>query len=568
MPYLTDGKRPLALVDATVISGHIEEPRSNVTVLIDHGHITALIPSSEPVPDFYEQIDCAGKFVIPGLIENHIHWESWMGELFLVHGVTSVLDTGALFPIHWMHAQREGLADGRIFGPRLRIAGPLIHGAVTEEEGARNFPAWSPAVSTAEQARAAAWSIVEQDVDLLKAYILLDLDAIEAIASVATEAGLPSLGHISESAAEAAKRGLRGLAHGSGLIQAVVPSEKLAAVDPIALKRLSTLGPEWCTWFNFADDDLIDRTLDTFIECGTYLEPDLIHTGLRGAGERYPEYEIEDVELLQDQRLAYVPQHFKAEVLGFRRLNRWTTVSSEKYDKAVSGMNRMVGIFAEFARRGGRLVTASGLAHVAPGISMHREMQIMVDAGVSPLTALRGATAIAAEFQGILEEVGTVDVGKRADLVVLAANPLDDIANTRSIAHVIQHGRQVELDYHPWHANPIQNPPHEFTFARIRPRVDKITPPSIPYGRRVSLTLDGAGFGPHSVVRIDGVPVPTTVDDYGRATVTVEPTVIPRPGLYEVTLQRPEPIELEGTSEPHHLVVAFGDGDGGPRVDS
>src|SRR6266496_490716 len=282
MSYATDGKRPVALVDATVITGNVEDPTPNRTVLVDDGRITAINPASEAVPARYEQVDCRGKFVIPGLIENHTHWEGWMGELLLVNGVTTILDTGALYPIHWMLAQREGLSDGRIFGPRLRIAGPLIHGARTEAEGARNFPSWCPSASTPAEAREAALANVEQGVDLLKAYILLDLDSIEAIAKVADEAGLPSLGHISVSAAEAAKRGLRGLAHGSGLIQAVVPQDKLAEVDPVALKRLPTLGPEWCNWFNFADDRLIDETLDTFIACGTYLEPDLIHTGLRG----------------------------------------------------------------------------------------------------------------------------------------------------------------------------------------------------------------------------------------------------------------------------------------------
>lgn len=567
MPYKTDGSRPLALVDASVITGNLEERRAGTTVLIRGGRIADLLPASDGVPDGYEKIDCTGKFVIPGLIENHVHWESWMGELFLVHGVTSVLDTSTLFPMHWMNAQREGLSDGRIFGPRLRIAGPLIHGARTKAEGLQNYPTWFPSVETPEEARAAAWSVVEQGVDLLKAYTLLDLDAIEAIATVASEAGLPSLGHISENAAEAAKRGITGLAHGSGLIQAVVPPDKLAEIDPLALKRLSTLGPEWPTWFTFADDDLIDATIDTFIECGTYLEPDLIHTGLRGGGARFAEYEVEDIELLQDQRLAYVPAHFKAEVLGFRRLNRWTAVSAEQYDAATAGMDRMVGIFAEFARRGGRLVVASGLAHVAPGISMHREMQIMVDAGVTPLTALRGATAIAAAFQGILDDVGTVEIGKRADLVVLDRDPLADIANTRAISHVIQHGRQVVLDYHPWHENPIPNPPHEFVFARIRPRIDGIVPPAVPYGLSTRLTLTGAGFAPHSVARVGGIGVPTEVVDYETANITVDGGAISRPGLFDVTIERPEPMELENISEAHHLVVSFGDGDGGPHAE-
>ncbi|MEU6646169.1 amidohydrolase family protein [Saccharomonospora sp. NPDC046836] len=558
MGYLSPPGERLALTHASVLD--LAEGRwlDDRVVHIASGRIESVVAAGE-VERGVRVVDCTGKYVIPGLIDTHIHWEGWMGEILLVNGTTTALDPGSMFPLHWMQAQKEGLADGRILGPRLLIAGAMFHGAATEEQGRGLFADWHPLITGPGQAAKAAARLVEEEgVDCLKAYNFLTLDAIEELATVAREAGIPSMGHISVSGVDAARRGLRGLAHATGMIESTVPRSILDRADQLALQTIKTTRPPYFAWFDQADDDLVDKALDVLIECGTFLEPDMIHTGGRGGGPRVLEYEVEDSAFLQNPAVGYIPEAVRAEILGYRRIGEWEQAGPEELGAAQRGLMRLWGILAEFHRRGGKLLAASGLGHVIPGLSIHRELQLMVDIGLSPLDALRGATSVAAEFLGQSDDVGSVVPGQRADLVVLDGDPLRDIRHTRSIAHVVQHGRLVDVEYHAWYQNPIPEPPQEFTFARSRPRIDVLTPPALPAGSAAVLEVTGDWFAPHSVVELNGLRVPTEFVSRRELRARIEPRSVPVPGLYDVRVRRPQPVEHGDLSEPGHLVVSFG----------
>lgn len=567
MGYLTIQSEPLALTHAAVLDMANGQWRRGHTVHVRDGRIEGIEPDG-PLRPGYRAVDCSDKYIVPGLIDTHIHWEGWMGEILLMNGITTALDPGSMFPMHWMQAQKEGLSDGRILGPRLLIAGAMFHGAERPEQGRFLFADWHPLITEPGQAAAAAEKLVETEgVDCLKAYNFLSLESIGELAAVARNAGIPSLGHISVSGKEAARRGLRGLAHGTGLIESVVPQDLLAKADPIALGTIKTTRPPFFEWFNHADDSLIDEALDVFGENGTFIEPDMIHTGGRGGGARVTEYEVEDSAFFQNPAVGYVPEVFRAEILGYRRIGEWETSSPDVVASAQRGMERLWGILAEHHRRGGKLLTASGLGHVIPGLSMHRELQLMVDIGLSPLDALRGATTVAAEFLRQSDDVGSIDPGKRADLLILDEDPLEDISRTRGIAQIVQHGRLVDMGYHAWYQNPIPQPVQEFTFGRSRPRITALQPPALPVGKRATLEVAGQWFAPHSVIEIDGRRIPTEFVDNAHLTAEIGPEALPAPGLYEIRVRRPQPVEHGDLSDAAEFVVSFGpaDADAAPQ---
>lgn len=559
MGYTTSSRDTLVIRSIVVIDGTGREPTGPMTVVIADGRIVAIQPDEVQTPSGAIEVDGTGRVLMPGLIETHAHYEDWMGETLLLNGVTTILDAAAVYPLPWTFAQQAGSRDGRIFGPRVLIAGPAIHGASTAAQGASNYPRWAPLATQPGQARTAARALVADGVDCLKAYMFLTPESIAEIAEVADEAGIPSLGHISVSARAAARSGLRAIAHGSGLIQDVVPPEILARHDPLSVQLTRTLTPDWPNWFNLADDGLVDETIAELVELGTFLEPDMIHTGGRGGGLRAAEYDIEDREFFDDPRKEYIPAAFRAETTRYRTLYGWTALNADELARARDGLARLWAIYAEFHRRGGRLLIASGQGHLLPGVSMHRELELAVDIGLTPLEAIHAATGRAAEYLR-KPEIGVIAEGKLADLVILDGDPLEDIRATRSVAQVIQHGRLVEMEYHPWHANPIASPPREFNFGRGTPVIDELQPPASPAGDAVELTVVGRFFAPHSRVEIDGSPVPTRFVDEHHLVAAVPASVVAAAHLARVVVVRPEPTEVRPVSDPAYWVITFATG--------
>ena len=194
---------------------------------------------------------------------------------------------------------------------------------------------------------------------------------------------------------------------------------------------------------------------------------------------------------------------------------------------------------------------ASDAQHfVPPGISIHQEMELLVsEVGLSPMQALEGATKRPAEFLGHLQDFGTIEKGKLADLVILNSNPLEDIRNTRDIIQVIQAGKAVERTYHRYFTNPVPRPKAEYGGEFPSPQIVAITPPSLSCSSasQVVVTIRGTGFTPQSFVRVRG---------RGQDMEYVSPTEIrtelsckslPSPGTHSLVVVNPKPIKENET---------------------
>ena len=417
----------VTVIDTT---GRPSKPDMNVEIRGDR--IARIEPSSgAAIPSHARVIDGTGKFLIPGLWDMHVHtfFGDWMPggrevtlPLLLAFGVTGARDMGSdLDPI--LEARRLAAA-GRIVSPRLVVSGPMLDGPKSP------FPASIP-LATAEDARRAVVKLADRGVDFIKVQSNIPRDAYFAAARECGKRNIVFVGHVPDAirASEAVEFGQTSFEHLIGVFEGSSTAEdamvaggkkgpgrfletydagKEAALAAILAKsfiwQCPTLFWERGQWP--IDDDAIDPSRD----------PDLRYAPASWRGKSWPKFKEGILKDLDTDPLP-VREKFVVHELGVvRRLHD-------------AGVPFLAGTD-----------TPAGVG-VLPGASLHHELERFVAAGFTPLEALQTATRNPAICLGKLGDFGTVAEGKVADLVLLDANPLDDIRNTRKIAAVVANGR-------------------------------------------------------------------------------------------------------------------------------
>jgi imidazolonepropionase-like amidohydrolase len=389
------GRRPesLVLTHVTVIdvAGGVTKP--DMTVVITGDRISEVAEAGKVVaPPGATIVDAAGKFLIPGLWDMHVHWYNRDTlTLFTANGVTGIREMfGNPDLLRW----RQDIAKGSLPGPRMIVASPIIDGPQ---------PVWPTSIvaPNADEGRKAVIKVKKDGADFVKVYSRLPRDAYFAIADEARRQGLPFAGHVpsSVSAAEASDAGQKSIEHLTGIMIAL--SDKKA-------------------------DELFAR----FVKNETWQCPTL--TVLRGRAY------LGDENFRRDQRLKFIPPQMK-ERWSQRIANR----NDENYSNAKKVFQKELEIVGAMRKAGVQLLagTDTGNPFCFPGFSLHEELALLVIAGLTPVEALRSATLNPAKFLGLDKTLGTIEQGKVADLVLLDANPLEDVRNTQRINAVISNGR-------------------------------------------------------------------------------------------------------------------------------
>ena len=442
--------RALVFAGVTVIDGTGAAPAPDRTVVVEAGRIAAIgIAGSTPVPAGARVVDAAGQYMIPGLWDTHVHpddpeiWElidppAHLRDLFMPNfvawGVTTVRDTGGRWEV--IQDWRRRIAAGELVGPRIVAGGPLVDGP---------DPSWpgSVAVETAAQGRRAVDSLASEGVDFIKVYSGLPRDAFLAIVQRAHERGLQVVGHVPRAVSleDALAAGMDDQHHLLKMPQAfsdwpaVLELVEDAGFGPDHPGRGLEAARLAAEQYDEAQARAYFRRLS---QAGVWVTPTLV------VWRRNAFYDPDDATVRP--LLEYVPEYLRTwwtpEVNV--HLRGRTPQSIETLRTYYRSWMRIAGdVHAE----GVRMMAGSdtgGNPHLIPGFSLHEELALMVEAGLTPMDAIRTATANPAEFMGMADELGTVEVGKIADLVLLAADPLADITSTREVAGVVQGGRYVD----------------------------------------------------------------------------------------------------------------------------
>ena len=391
----------VTIVDVT--NGRLQQRK---TIVIE-GNRIARIDNSSDATRAAATLDGTGMFVIPGLWDMHVHayftndtarfhsTSEVMFPLFIVNGVTGVRDLGS--NLEATLAARDSIAAHQLIGPRMLVSGPMIDGPTTRYAAAIK-------VANGEEARAAVRMLKQRGVDMIKTQSLIPKDAYFALADEAGRIGIPFEGHVPNAITglEAIAANQRSFEHLLG-----VRDTATALIAELARKRI------WqCPTVINSVGTAADLTSDPGVPF--WLRP-AVESWRRTAVTR----------AMESDSAARA-----AEERARRRLGLIKTM----YDLKIPFLA------GTDAPQGYDLV---------PGASLHRELQLFVRAGLTPLQALQTATLNPAIYFGKTAEWGTITVGKTADLVVLRANPLTDIANTRAVAAVVADGKYYsprELD--------------------------------------------------------------------------------------------------------------------------
>jgi len=434
----------LIFTHATIIDTAGGPNKTDMAVFITGDRITEIKKTGKVRPSKGAQvIDATGKFLLPGLWDMHVHWhDARYLPLFIANGVTGMrIMWGDPAHFQW----REEIAKGSLLGPRLIIASPIIDGPK---------PVWAGSISVSNEAEArqVVRQVKEMGYDFVKIYQLLPRDAYFAIADESKKQGLFFAGHIpsSISATEASNAGQRSVEHLASMPLGILlacsnKEEELRKEREKAFEGVSRQQPRTPSqleaYRSFAnkvleayDDEKASALFAIFVKNSTWQCPTL--TALRSY--RY----LDDKDFTNDPRLKYMP---KAAIESWELKNNPSVSSNAAEDWALERKvyQKELEIIAAMRRAGVDLLAGTDVLNpfCFPGFSLHDELSLLVQAGLTQMEALQAATYNPAKFLGMMDSLGTIDTGKIADLVLLEADPLEDIGNTKKIAAVVVNGK-------------------------------------------------------------------------------------------------------------------------------
>jgi len=452
----------LVIAHVTVVDVESGERLLDHTVLVEGERVVAVGPSADlAVPAGAVVVDGTGRFLIPGLWDMHSHallrWR-WAAPLNVAFGVTGIRDMATTAPLDEVGRFRDDVAAGRTVGPRVVAAGPLI-------DGVPPIFGVYPAVQTEAEARAVVNSLAEGGADFVKIYTRLPRDLFLAILDQAGRHGLRVAGHVplAITTAEASDAGLWSVEHAyrhrmacstaEDEIRAALrqQAEAEAHGDQVAYEAIEDatfrLGIES---YSAERCEALGRR---FARNGTWFVPTLVEMRSRFRPERYNDPAFDS--LFTRAALRYVPRVQAArwrDGLAYQLgLREGLAPSESDFDagerlrtREVETRLRMVGDL----HRGGAGILAGTDAFDFPlvinGVSLHEELALLVQAGLTPLEALQAATLNPARALNRMHDHGSVAPGKLADLVLLDADPLDDVTNTLRIHAVVLNGRLLD----------------------------------------------------------------------------------------------------------------------------
>jgi imidazolonepropionase-like amidohydrolase len=436
-----------AITDVTVIDA-VNGVREHQTVVFDGDEIISVAASGTDVAAA-NTIDGSGKFLIPGLWDFHVHltyddrFTETMPELFLSYGITSVRDTGGL--MHKILPVVEKMRAEGVLAPRVFFSGPLLDGNFVVYDGVSR-PEIGARNATPDDAKAMIGELKFQGVDFIKIYELVTADVFAAMVEAANEHELPIDSHVPLSLrASIAGPSVDSIEHLRNIeLDCASDAAELHETRLEALKnpdglsgyelRASLHSLQRIPAISNYDEARCDRTIaalksttqvPTLRLNGLSLVPPYTRDDWEDALSRIPADAREDWRAESDER-PYDASDTNGDFLKFAE---WSVFLVERMH------NQGVPIAAG---------TDTPIGLSVPGYSLHSELEMLVRSGLSPLEAIGAATVVPARYFSLQDEMGTIDVGMKADLVLLDADPLADISNSKRISAVISKGRLVQ----------------------------------------------------------------------------------------------------------------------------
>jgi len=425
---LAQAQSALVVDHVTIIDVASGALRPDMSLIVAGDRITQITTSTDAHPPKGSRFfDARGKYLIPGLWDMHVHmvFGDWIPKnekvilpLFVANGVTGVRDMGGDLEV--LKSWRSEISAGRLIGPRMVISGPMLDGPVPR------FPS-SISIKNASDGQRAVDDLHAHGADFIKIQSLIPRDGYFAAAEEARKLKVPFVGHVPDAvrASEASNAGQASIEHLTGVFEGSSPIEDQLMKGPKGPGRFVTT----------YDANRAKALIALFAKNRTWQVPTLVW--------EHGQWLIDESDLSHDPLVKYAPPAWKDRTWPMFTKDILHDMDTDPRPVRERFTRMELEIVAQMHRAGVPFLagtdTAAGV-HVFPGFSLHEELQYFVKAGFTPLEALQTATQNPAQFLGKTSELGAVHPGKLADLVLLDANPLDDIRNTRKIYAVILAG--------------------------------------------------------------------------------------------------------------------------------
>jgi imidazolonepropionase-like amidohydrolase len=415
-------QRTLVLEGGTLIDGTGRAPVANALVIVEGTRIRSVgTKGSATYPSNATVIRLDGRTILPGLIDGHVHLRDWQIPMFLPYGITTIAD------IHndtaWSIAERDALKSGRIKGPRMFVSGARVTGPLGPPTTDGSY------VKDAAEARAYVRKLKAAGVDHVKVDLTLTDEQLRAVIEECRAQGLPLLGH-TQNIQKAVEMGFTHMEHTDTLARAL-------------LAQAGTEAPRGTPPESLIDPKSFPPLIDYFVKQGVYVNPTL-YLVWGGSTDRWRDWTADAAKVAADPNLAFVPASAK---------QAWV-----QQPRPRAGYANVVEFLRKYSEAGGKVLAATDTGcceQIVPGLSLHYEMQLLTDMGITPMKAIQGATLWSAEVIRQQKDIGSLEPGKLADFTIIEGNPLADIRATRNVRMVIKDGQVVDTSYDPKWTNPV-----------------------------------------------------------------------------------------------------------------
>ena len=422
-------KDRIALVGGNIISGAGDPVLRDTVIVIYQGKIETVSPREGfTIPSSALEVDVPGSWIMPGLIDGHGHVERWALRRYVAAGVTSVRDVhGTQDSILGL---REEVSLGGLVAPRIYSAGAMIDGPPATYQDATE-------VKSADQARRAVDARAVAGVDYLKVYSHITPELLKPIIDEANTFNLKVTAHLGlTDALTAAKLGVNAIEHLTG-----IPEAASANPQKFYVEHRASFFRGW-TYFEKSwaalDSAALNKVAVALAEARVVQIPTLV------LHETYSR--LDDPAMLNNPDVKTVPDSIlkKWNLPDMVARAGWTAADYPAFRASRAKQDLFL---REFRAAGGRIVAGTDASNqmMVPGLSLLSELELLVEAGLTPADAIETATHNTALLLGA-DSLGLIAPGKVADLVILKANPLVDIRNTRTVQRVMVRGQLYNVD--------------------------------------------------------------------------------------------------------------------------
>ena len=583
-------QQALVIQGGTLIDGNGGAPVTDAVVVIQGNRITNVGRRGQVTPPANARvINADGKFILPGLWDAQIVYQWYFGEIMLNHGITSTVDVGTAGEVGPVH--RDAVIHGKVRGPRSFTS---ISRLMRVDPGATGLET----MLTPDRAPKS----VQDTRDIVKAFFAagadylifndgeLPMDYVKAAFEESNRLGKPvftrAWGPVT-GPREAAMLGSRALPHSAGLAESLMKNPVINIQEKPGENRNEA--DMWSEMDDARAKEMVQLLVERHVALTPTFRARLGAGGIPTNWARFAEEDKKFFEMADGNLLAYYPpERIAATLAPYRNPPVGGAVRERRY----KGYQNALRFHKMFVDAGGHLIPGGNTnAQRVPGLNLFQEMAIHAEAGVTPMQTIQGATKWSAEMLDKGKDLGTVETGKIADIIIVNKNPLQDIQNLRDINSVIFDGRVQELGYHAYFTDPFRkltpNRPVDaldwvVAYKTVagggggggaaladpaespQPAIETINPVIVTEGSpTTTLTLKGFNFVRRSQVLFKGMSVPYKVVNRTELQVTLDAGLLKEAGTYELVVRNPSPMAQgaemwgNGTSNRAQLIVNY-----------